>query len=87
DQTYFLAQLSHEQLEKVLMPLADFTSKEEVRKIAEEQDLITASKKDSTGICFIGERKFTKFLQNYIPMQPGDIVDIKTNKKIGKHEG
>ncbi len=65
------------------MPLAEFNSKEEVRKIAQEQGLITASKKDSTGICFIGERKFTKFLQNYIPMQPGDIVDIRTNKKLG----
>ncbi|MBT1317982.1 tRNA 2-thiouridine(34) synthase MnmA [Mycoplasma bovis] len=87
DQTYFLAQLSHEQLKRVLMPLAEFNSKEEVRKIAQEQGLITASKKDSTGICFIGERKFTKFLQNYIPMQPGDIVDIRTNNKLGKHEG
>lgn len=87
DQTYFLAQLKSSQLEKVLMPLADIKSKDEVRKIATEQGLITAKKKDSTGICFIGERRFTKFLQNYIPAQPGKIIDIKTNKTIGKHEG
>lgn len=87
DQTYFLAQLTHEQLERVLMPLADFASKGEVRKIAEEQGLITAKKKDSTGICFIGERRFTKFLQNYIAAQPGEIVDIVTNKVLGKHDG
>lgn len=87
DQTYFLAQLSHEQLLNVLMPLAYFIDKEEVRKIAKEQNLITANKKDSTGICFIGERHFTKFLQNYIPMQPGNIVSIIDNKIVGKHEG
>nr|WP_156930744.1 tRNA 2-thiouridine(34) synthase MnmA [Mycoplasmopsis felifaucium] len=87
DQTYFLAQLTHEQLSKVIMPLADFNSKADVRKIAEQLDLITAKKKDSTGICFIGERRFTKFLQNYIPAKPGDIVDITNNQIIGKHDG
>ena len=61
--------------------------KDEVRKIAEEYDLITAKKKDSTGICFIGERNFTNFLKNYLPNQPGDIVDIDTDKVIGKHIG
>ncbi|UUM19029.1 tRNA 2-thiouridine(34) synthase MnmA [Mycoplasma sp. 1018B] len=86
DQTYFLAQLTHKQLEKVLMPLANY-SKKEIRKIAEEQNLATAKKKDSTGICFIGERNFTKFLQNYIPMKPGNIVSIVTKEKIGTHEG
>ncbi|WP_027334113.1 tRNA 2-thiouridine(34) synthase MnmA [Mycoplasma elephantis] len=86
DQSYFLAQLTNKQLENVLMPLAELT-KPEIRKIAKKLDLVTASKKDSTGICFIGERNFTKFLQNYIPAQPGDIISIIDNKVIGKHEG
>ncbi|KKB26849.1 tRNA-specific 2-thiouridylase MnmA [Mycoplasmopsis meleagridis] len=86
DQTYFLAQLSYEQLEKVIMPLAKY-NKQEIRKLAKELNLITANKKDSTGICFIGERNFTKFLQNYIPAQKGKIIDITTNKIIGEHEG
>ncbi|VEU78092.1 tRNA-specific 2-thiouridylase mnmA [Mycoplasmopsis columbinasalis] len=86
DQTYFLAQLTSAQLAKVLMPLANYT-KEEIRKIAQELKLETAQKKDSTGICFIGERNFTKFLQNYIPAQPGNSVSIVTGKVVGQHEG
>ena len=86
DQTYFLSQVSKEQLKNVLFPIGDLI-KPEVRKIALEYDLITANKKDSTGICFIGERNFTNFLNNYLPNQPGDIVDIETNKEIGKHVG
>jgi len=86
DQTYFLSQVSNEQFENVLFPIGDML-KQDVRKIAQEYDLITASKKDSTGICFIGERNFTNFLKNYLPNIPGDIVDIKTSKKIGKHIG
>lgn len=86
DQTYFLAQLSHSQLEKVIMPLADL-HKEEIREIATELNLITATKKDSTGICFIGERRFGEFLQNYIPANDGDTVDITTGKIVGKHVG
>lgn len=86
DQTYFLCQLTQEQLSKTLFPLHSL-EKTEIRKIANEQGLITANKKDSTGICFIGEREFTKFLQNYIPNQPGDIVNIKTNNVVGKHIG
>ncbi|WP_027120648.1 tRNA 2-thiouridine(34) synthase MnmA [Mycoplasmopsis lipofaciens] len=86
DQTYFLAQLTSEQLSKVIMPLADLY-KSEVREIAAKQGLATAQKKDSTGICFIGERNFTKFLQNYIPAQKGKIVDIISNKIVGEHEG
>jgi tRNA-specific 2-thiouridylase len=61
--------------------------KPKVRELAEKLNLITAKKKDSTGICFIGERDFSQFLQNYIPAQPGDIIDIVTNKKIGTHDG
>ena len=86
DQTYFLSQVSKEKFKKVLFPVGELT-KSEVRKIALDYDLITANKKDSTGICFIGERNFKHFLANYLPNQKGDIVDIKTNKKIGEHIG
>ena len=86
DQTYFLSQVSGEQLENVLFPIGDM-EKSEVRKIAEEYDLITAHKKDSTGICFIGERNFKNFLKNYLPNQSGDVVNIDTNEVIGKHIG
>lgn len=86
DQTYFLSQLSSEQLKNVLFPIGDM-NKSKVREIALEYDLITAKKKDSTGICFIGERNFKKFLTNYLPNQPGDIINIDTNKKLGTHTG
>ncbi len=86
DQSYFLAQLSNDQLENVLFPLGDI-EKPEVRKIAEKYNLITAKKKDSTGICFIGERHFKEFLSNYLPNLPGDIVDIETDKVVGRHIG
>ena len=86
DQTYFLSQVSKEQLENVLFPIGELT-KEEIRKIAKEHNLITASKKDSTGICFIGERNFKQFLKNYLPNIPGDIVNIETNEVLGKHTG
>ena len=86
DQSYFLSQVSKEQLKNVLFPIGDMV-KPDVRKIAEEYDLVTAKKKDSTGICFIGERNFSNFLKNYLPNKPGDIVDIRTNKKIGEHIG
>lgn len=86
DQTYFLSQLSKEQLENVLFPLGDI-DKNEVREIAKKEGLITANKKDSTGICFIGERNFKKFLENYLPAMPGDVIDIDTNEIIGKHNG
>ena len=86
DQTYFLSQLTKEQLTNVLFPIGDM-KKDEVRKIAEEYDLVTAHKKDSTGICFIGERNFKKFLENYLPNMPGDIIDIDTMEKVGEHVG
>ena len=86
DQTYFLSQLSHEQLENILFPLGDI-EKSEVRKIAEEYGLVTAKKKDSTGICFIGERNFRGFLENYLPNQPGKIINIDTNEVVGEHIG
>lgn len=86
DQTYFLSQLSNEQLRDALFPVGEL-NKTEVRKIAEEYNLVTAEKKDSTGICFIGERNFTKFLENYLPNTPGKVVDIDTNEIIGDHIG
>ena len=85
DQTYFLCQITQAQLRKSLFPIGDLT-KPEVRKIAEENNLYTAKKKDSTGICFIGERNFKKFLQNYLPSQPGNMVTMD-GKVIGKHDG
>lgn len=84
-QSYFLNQLSMKQLENVIFPLADLM-KSEVRKIAEENNLITASKKDSTGICFIGEKNFRQFLSSYIPMKKGDIKTLD-GKTIGTHNG
>ena len=86
DQTYFLSQVSKEQLKNVLFPVGDL-EKPVVRKIAEEYELITAKKKDSTGICFIGERNFKNFLKNYLPNQPGDVINIETNETVGKHIG
>jgi len=86
DQSYFLVQVPQKVLKRAIFPLAKLT-KTEVRKIAKEKGLIVADKKDSTGICFIGERDFNKFLQNYIPAQPGDIIDITNNKKVGEHIG
>ncbi|MGP1413994.1 MAG: tRNA 2-thiouridine(34) synthase MnmA [Bacillales bacterium] len=87
DQTYFLSQISQEQLDFCLFPLGDLT-KEEVRAIAKELNLDSVmNKKDSTGVCFIGERRFKEFLKNYIPSQSGNIVDINTKKIIGRHDG
>ena len=85
DQTYFLSQISQEQLRHSLFPVADLT-KAEVRKIAKDNNLYTAEKKDSTGICFIGERNFKEFLKNYLPANPGNIVTMDS-KIVGKHEG
>lgn len=85
DQTYFLNQVKEAQLENVLFPLSGL-DKREVREIAEENGLSTAEKKDSTGICFIGERNFRKFLQNYLPNIPGEIKTLD-GKTVGKHIG
>lgn len=85
DQTYFLNQLGQDQLSKVMFPLGEYT-KPEIRKIAEEANLATAKKKDSTGICFIGERNFKEFLSNYLPAQPGDMMTMDGEFK-GKHDG
>ena len=85
DQSYFLNQLSQSQLEKVLFPLCDI-EKPKVREIAEKHGFINAKKKDSTGICFIGERNFRNFLKNYLPIKEGDIVSVD-GRNLGKHIG
>ncbi|WP_159564393.1 tRNA 2-thiouridine(34) synthase MnmA [Budvicia diplopodorum] len=85
DQSYFLYTLSHEQVAQSLFPVGEL-EKPEVRRIAEQLDLVTAKKKDSTGICFIGERKFKDFLARYLPAQPGKIVTVD-GETIGQHQG
>lgn len=85
DQTYFLCQLNQEQLEKVLFPLGSYT-KPQIREIAEKYNLKTAKKKDSTGICFIGERNFNEFLSKYLPAKKGNIVNTE-GKILGRHNG
>ncbi|OMF61821.1 tRNA 2-thiouridine(34) synthase MnmA [Paenibacillus sp. FSL R5-0490] len=85
DQTYFLNQLTQDQLEKVMFPIGDI-EKSKVRELAKEAGLATAAKKDSTGICFIGERNFKEFLGNYLPAQPGN-METMDGKVVGKHDG
>ena len=86
DQTYFLNQLTTEQLSKVLFPLGHL-EKPEVRRLAHEYDLATKDKKDSTGICFIGERDFKEFLSGYLPANPGRMINMETGEDKGKHDG
>ncbi len=86
DQTYFLSQVSKEQLKDVLFPIGDLT-KDEVRKIAKEANIPVYNKKDSTGICFIGERHYQQFIANYLKGKQGDIINVETNEVIGKHKG
>lgn len=87
DQTYFLCQVEKSKVAKTIFPLANL-EKPEIRKIASELNLESvATKKDSTGICFIGERNFRQFLSNYLPSKDGDIVDVNTGKVIARHVG
>lgn len=85
DQSYFLHTLSYQQLEKTLFPIGEL-EKSAVRSIAERLGLVTASKKDSTGICFIGERKFQDFLSRYLPAEPGPIISTE-GQILGQHQG
>lgn len=85
DQSYFLYTLSEAQISKSLFPVGEL-EKPQVRKIAEQLDLVTATKKDSTGICFIGERKFRDFLARYLPAQSGFIRTVD-GEVIGEHQG
>ena len=87
DQTYFLCALNEEQIASSLFPMANIT-KTEARALAEKLGLDeVSSKHGSTGVCFIGERRFKQFLMNYFPATKGDIVDINTHKKLGEHSG
>ena len=87
DQSYFLGQLSSDQVSNCIFPLQSLT-KNDVRTLAKKHKLKSVmNKKDSTGICFIGERNFKEFLNNYLPSKEGNIVDIQTNTVIAKHDG
>ncbi len=86
DQTYFLYRIQGEALKKTLFPLGNYT-KPEVRKMAEERGLITAGKKDSQGICFVGQIGIREFLGQYIDAKPGDIIEKESGKLLGKHDG
>lgn len=86
DQTYFLYRVTGEALSKTLFPLGDYT-KDEVREMARERGLFTASKKESMGICFVGQVGIRDFLGQYVETKPGDIVDKATGKALGRHDG
>lgn len=85
DQSYFLYMLNQTQLARAMFPLGNLR-KAEVRAIAAKRNFVTHDKKDSTGICFIGERRFKEFLSRYLPAQPGDIVS-EEGQVIGRHDG
>ena len=85
DQSYFLHAVGHAELEKTLFPVGEI-EKPQVRELAEQHGLATAKKKDSTGICFIGERRFKDFLQQYLPAQPGEIRSLE-DEYLGQHHG
>ena len=85
DQTYFLAGLTQSQLDRALFPIGAL-QKKEVRTLARMYSLSVSEKKDSTGICFIGERNFKRFLMSYLPACPGDMVD-EHGRRIGRHDG
>jgi tRNA-specific 2-thiouridylase len=85
DQSYFLCQLRQKQLQKVIFPLGSL-QKQEVRRVAKRANLATAKKKDSTGVCFIGEKNFKQFLANYLPAMKGTIKTFD-GRKMGEHDG
>lgn len=86
DQSYFLSQINRNVLKDTLFPVGDI-DKPEVRRIAKQLELEVADKKDSTGICFIGERNFKEFLQNYLPAKEGDIINVDNGEVVGRHIG
>ncbi len=86
DQSYFLYTLGQRQLSKTLFPIGHL-NKSQVRQLAQKHGLATAARKDSTGICFIGEKDFKAFLQNYLPAQPGEMRNIDNDTKVGNHDG
>jgi len=86
DQTYFLYRVTREALEKTLFPLGEFT-KPQVREMAGERGLITAGKKDSQGICFVGSVGIKEFLSQFVTAEPGEVIDRDSHEVIGHHEG
>ncbi|THH20893.1 hypothetical protein EW146_g548 [Bondarzewia mesenterica] len=87
DQTYYLSSITEISLSKSIFPLADLR-KDEVREIAKRAGLHTASREESMGICFVGEkRSFNEFLANYLPPKPGPIIDLTTGRTVGEHQG
>ena len=86
DQTYFLYRVTNEALQKTLFPLGGFT-KPEVRQMAQDRGLWTASKKESMGVCFVGSVGMREFLSQYVTTQPGAIIDRETGKQVGEHDG
>ena len=86
DQTYFLAYLNQKQLSRALFPLGEL-NKNEVRKLAEDFDLPNKNRKDSQGICFLGQVKFNEFIKQHLGEKRGDIIVSETGEKIGEHEG
>jgi tRNA-specific 2-thiouridylase len=86
DQTYFLYRVTGKALTKTLFPIGEFT-KPQVRKMAENRNLVTAAKKDSQGICFVGQVGIREFLSGYVDLKSGDIIDKKTGKVLGRHDG
>ena len=86
DQTDFLAQIYDWQLEKALFPIGHYM-KDEVRVIAEREHLVSARRKDSQGICFLGKINYNEYIRRYLGEQPGDVVELETGKRIGEHKG
>ncbi len=86
DQTDFLAQLYDWQLKKSIFPIGHY-QKDEVRRVAEQQHLVNAKRKDSQGICFLGKINYNDYLRRYLGEKPGLVIDIETGKKIGMHKG
>jgi len=86
DQTDFLAQINYLQVSKLMFPIGSLM-KHEVREIAEKADLITAKRKDSQGICFLGKVNYNEFIERYLGRKEGDIIELETGKKLGKHNG
>lgn len=86
DQTYFLGQITQQQVNKLIFPIGDL-QKSEVRKLAEEMKLPSANRPDSQGICFLGKINYNDFIRRYIGEKPGDIIEFETGKKLGQHKG
>ena len=86
DQTDFLAQIYDWQLEKALFPIGHYM-KDEVRQIAEREHLVSAHRKDSQGICFLGKIDYTEYIRRYLGEQPGDVIELETGRRIGEHRG